>query len=1035
MKIKKIIILIFIINLIFLCKVNAVTIHPNGAGAFGDTSADCNAANCANSIGLTLGSKNFANTAVYGIRITIVDKKNNTKYGPINFWATTDMKTAYESGGVEKVTNYPNMTDPTASVDSANSLYNYPNNSGGLRRLDVGISSYQEYIFDLDADQIKAYLNKFNSSLTLTSVADSDYYFKCEPIFVYHYDNYKNPSSIYFAGTVKEILQMITNDTFHNCSNQDYCGQVNNYNINFWTLGYLSCGKKIIDDKSIANLSSIQTWTCKEYGNGDDVPIIFQSGHNILRNYITTVYQRNPVIGTSFPSYGQIIDGSTDRLKLYRKALSSNGGGLSVGYIRLSDFSNNTKITIYKYGSDGNCYDAPAYFALSNNRGNLRVGGFNNVKGYDSWCNADGSTKSIVYNASDYSSIVKGDTYNLYEYESEEQGKNSHSLAITTAQYSLQGGPYAKINSGKSYYSFVLKNTDTVIKVKNDSTGGECTTTEECCNIDLNNIIGGCSENKCSNSVEVAKKLLDLYDDYSEEDYNMLLNYEFTSSGLAVSNVKCQNTSCSSGGLNSPSCENDSTLSPSSPSSSINRRVCYIFSDLSTHESSGSYYYDDIDAYCELEYKFDLNLPNEQVKAGMLLWRQFPGLIRNIGSVNVSIHCENGYRGVAKSTLQNRKLDTTEFLDDIIPTLQIKWKTYGNRLTEDSILVPSESNNALTNPNVDCSGSGTGEYCYVTWNESYLFDIRYNTEWYTNDSSGIFISKNKIADFSGFSNKGSGIPISVKEKNSTNNKADIIISTFDGNESFSCPYSVKNDILKCPSGECDDGDDDQLSNEFNFDFRIIDTSNPFPGIDGNGRYVGDNWCADSRIGKIAYNTSGEKYMIGDVIGDDFSIESNEYQTNFAGFTLTNKPSADIDGDGAITYSDNCNDTMNDYCILFRYAVKTNRKNNCESDASKNNIIKKYITDAPNSDSTDKPMYSFTLTPDEIQNIRAYNKGHAYNDFNMVCDENERNCLSKFLTDWINNGQVNSKSIKVRVTDTNSSCYNTRAVNNKLCTNN
>ena len=81
------------------------------------------------------------------------------------------------------------------------------------------------------------------------------------------------------------------------------------------------------------------------------------------------------------------------------------------------------------------------------------------------------------------------------------------------------------------------------------------------------------------------------------------------------------------------------------------------------------------------------------------------------------------------------------------------------------------------------------------------------------------------------------------------------------------------------------------------------------------------------------------------------------------------------------------------------------------------------------------MYSCTLTPDEIQNIRAYNKGHAYNDFNMVCDENERNCLSKFLTDWINNGQVNSKSIKVRVTDTNSSCYNTRAVNNKLCTNN
>ena len=79
MKIKKIILLIFIINLIFFCKVNAVTIHPNGAGAKGGESATCVSSNCANTVGLTIGSEHFANTAVYGIRITIVDKKNKTK--------------------------------------------------------------------------------------------------------------------------------------------------------------------------------------------------------------------------------------------------------------------------------------------------------------------------------------------------------------------------------------------------------------------------------------------------------------------------------------------------------------------------------------------------------------------------------------------------------------------------------------------------------------------------------------------------------------------------------------------------------------------------------------------------------------------------------------------------------------------------------------------------------------------------------------------------------------------------------------------
>lgn len=61
--------------------------------------------------------------------------------------------------------------------------------------------------------------------------------------------------------------------------------------------------------------------------------------------------------------------------------------------------------------------------------------------------------------------------------------------------------------------------------------------------------------------------------------------------------------------------------------------------------------------------------------------------------------------------------------------------------------------------------------------------------------------------------------------------------------STACAYTVKNKIIETPS-------DPQDSDDLNLEFRIIDTTNPFPGKSGTVRTVGDNWCEKDSDGNI-----------------------------------------------------------------------------------------------------------------------------------------------------------------------------------------
>ena len=140
---------------------------------------------------------------------------------------------------------------------------------------------------------------------------------------------------------------------------------------------------------------------------------------------------------------------------------------------------------------------------------------------------------------------------------------------------------------------------------------------------------------------------------------------------------------------------------------------------------------------------------------------------------------------------------------------------------------------------------------------------------------------------------------------------------------------------------------------------------------------------------------------------------------------------DIDGDGVASYDTNCTSSSSDYCVLKRYVGLGNQSINCNSSPDINNIVKRYITNAKNSYSTDEPMYSFTLTSQDIKNIRDYNKLNAYDDYNMKCLSDDKECLSTFLTDWIKNKTVNgvALSASAQASVNNASCYETRVAGN------
>lgn len=91
----------------------------------------------------------------------------------------------------------------------------------------------------------------------------------------------------------------------------------------------------------------------------------------------------------------------------------------------------------------------------------------------------------------------------------------------------------------------------------------------------------------------------------------------------------------------------------------------------------------------------------------------------------------------------------------------------------------------------------------------------------------------------------------------------------------------------------------------------------------------------------------------------------------------------------------------------------------------NELVNQYIKNNRNVSDYDvynlTPLYTITLTPAKIKEIRTYNKSHSYNDFNLTCEDGY-NCLSKFLWEEFD-GIVDTSRSCASSSGLDTNCYN------------
>lgn len=548
-------------------------------------------------------------------------------------------------------------------------------------------------------------------------------------------------------------------------------------------------------------------------------------------------------------------------------------------------------------------------------------------------------------------------------------------------------------------------------------------------------------------STEAARgyNLIDKYVNYYDrnDNYSNMINFQKNSDIMNKSSISdtdamtlCSKATTTPPG-NSLKCTGTSSAYYDSEKNIIsNDSISYIASPSSLHisdlDSNGT------SAYCYLKLEQNFNFSNYKIFAGGIIWPD------KIGTVSVIVHCDGYYN---KSTM-NDKLKSSSVLGvigDLIPAIDISWKTGGQNLNQviltDLNKVIANGNEYSTNfssvmANPDVQSTDSSGFVHNKWEMKFEYILKYPNKCYGKGISGVLYCGDDLDTSSEeflntYRDVGYGLAISEYESNGAK-KATLKVGT----NSVDCPFSVSNMLdcdEECCAGICHGGPGGKKTNILNnFAFRVIDTSNPFPGYTGEGRYTGSNWCLSANIGKYRKDDSGNIYMVGDINDDkrittdfDFNVSETVFKSSLAG---------DIDGDGYITYSNHCgSDSDTDYCILdsyIRYNVNAAdgvelMKRICKPD---NKFVDKYIINAPNSNSSDKPMYSFTITPEEIRNIRAYNKEHSYSDFNMSCTNGEH-CLSNFITNWIVKKKIvvsgKSSTISQLVTAANSSCYDDR----------
>lgn len=179
-------------------------------------------------------------------------------------------------------------------------------------------------------------------------------------------------------------------------------------------------------------------------------------------------------------------------------------------------------------------------------------------------------------------------------------------------------------------------------------------------------------------------------------------------------------------------------------------------------------------------------------------------------------------------------------------------------------------------------------------------------------------------------------------------------------EDDKCTYTVKREIVE----EGSSGDSNNNKQKLNLEFRIIDVVNSFPGKDGNGRNVGNNWCAP--------------IIDADINGDNEigMKDANSLRTLIKNGNYLEK--YDFNSDGKLDYKD-----VNILRFLISGITTNNEIDFEKKDCSSNNWLIKYYMYEMNNTKNNNGIAKYTIELDasSIKTIREYNKDHQYGEFN------------------------------------------------------
>ena len=992
--------IVMIAMVIGISEIRAYTVIPGVDSAGDETSVACTSALCMKRISFS------------GIKVSIVDKtgkiiagKNGKKV--VNFWNSkkaSDFVKNKKSGltrnaknenntfggavpaNSKQYTSYCNKKTKKCGITFKPYYYYVYNNEFTSNNVYIEgilpegiIYSYSKIINDLSEANISSILSN-GFGYTLGEVYKKGYFLKIEPVYVMNemfFANSKYSRSNYFIGTSDYMLKFTQNDYTKGKTAMYYFyigGQTKNIipgstviggawnGIRNWIVNpYYPCG--LFEGVSFACVSKTNEAKLSTYKSTTSTKICtYNKSKKKCECPLYDLYKGNNGLGVGYLSIDEVIEKRKIVIeKEYIPYMDPVGTKFSI--------TNGSKEYSCTIESGNSCTIVILEPELSNLNFTIKetpkteatsVDCRYGTKGTEQVCGAvsgEKYTKTFIF-ADDIKIVIKNKVNSDHKLTIKKIDKTSRKNITASAEFKLYTGsgcadgneydpyPYTRTTSGGMIDYGTVPSGQYSIRETKAPLGYKAPAPNNCTNFEVsgstdtgvvieneknNNCIEDFNSLKASGKQNDIKERYNLYLAYYEDDYNNLLNLGITKPEVACSHTSCGlegTTKCLYGEISpkySEIVKQDGTII-SNPG-----YACY--NDVIT-DSSGN-----ISGICNVSFKFTNPIGAEAddfvftAKRGLAFTdTDIAGtgvLTTDCVSVNNLSFTYDEDKAIERfsKTLGDVNLEYSEF-NNVDDPESIEVKT--NTITSTEINYTIESKFKYVKTYVEIGSNGRLFYvpCMNCYQNKFFMSSASDT----------------VAD-----GVKSSMPfkISIDLFHGEGSYNGAYSSTHVSDES-SCKYVLTSELIPEP---------DPNPKSLDIEFRTIDTSDPFPGQDGNGRKIGSNWngyCFPDENDPTKCDEIANKIIMERVEANGGVLDAGVARS-LTGYYAT---------------------------LALRGAVGFDT------------LEYRYIKNAPSSYGRDgagnpvKPEYTITLTPSDIKLIRKYNSKTTYSDYYSTCLETD-----------------------------------------------